>query len=230
MTVTVAGPTAQKRFEMRVAAFTTLVALAARAIAEPPDLPGDDCWDMPPDLQQLSGSFLQFESGVESVQQPRPTREAAAAAARAANRTAPWPEALEAPAMLTHTYGPLARYITAFGVVSAGGGGGRGGQPAVPSEPAAARPGVVDNAAKTVDSVFSTASSKRGKWGYGYCVCEICHTVVETLQLKLFQDYGMGFQDQVRRRLRARECRRRAAPTRVQRTSRPPALTPPGHL
>ena len=38
---------------MRVAAFTTLVALAARAIAEPPpDLPGDDCWDMPPDLQQ----------------------------------------------------------------------------------------------------------------------------------------------------------------------------------
>ena len=52
---------------MRVAAFTTLVALAARAIAEPPDLPGDDCWDMPPDLQQLSGSFLQFESGVESV-------------------------------------------------------------------------------------------------------------------------------------------------------------------
>ena len=105
--------------------------------------------------------------------------------------------------MLTHTYGPLARYITAFGVVSAGGGGGRGGQPAVPSEPAAARPGVVDNAAKTVDSVFSTASSKRGKWGYGYCVCEICHTVVETLQLKLFQDYGMGFQDQVRRRLRA---------------------------
>ena len=132
--------------------------------------------------------------------------------------------------MLTHTYGPLARYITAFGVVSAGGGGGRGGQPAVPSEPAAARPGVVDNAAKTVDSVFSTASSKRGKWGYGYCVCEICHTVVETLQLKLFQDYGMGFQDQVRRRLRARECRRRAAPTRTQLTARPPALTPSGHL
>ena len=74
----------------------------------------------------------------------------------------------------------------------------------MPLELAAARPGVVDNAAKTVDSVFSTASSKRGKWGYGYCVCEICHTVVETLQLKLFQDYGMGFQDQVRRRLRAR--------------------------
>ena len=63
MTVTVARPTAQKRFEMRVAAFTTLVALAARAIAEPPDLPGDDCWDMPPDLQQLSGSFLQFGTG-----------------------------------------------------------------------------------------------------------------------------------------------------------------------
>ena len=39
-------------------------------------------------------------------------------------------------------------------------------------------------------------SAGRGKWGFGHCICEICHTVIETLQLKLFQDYGLGFQDQ----------------------------------
>ena len=27
-------------------------------------------------------------------------------------------------------------------------------------------------------------------------MCAICHTVVETLQLKMFQDYGLGFPDQ----------------------------------
>ena len=68
-----------EREKMRVAAFTTLVALAARARAEPPpDLPGDDCWDMPPDLQQLSRSLL------PAVRERR--RERAAAAADRARR------------------------------------------------------------------------------------------------------------------------------------------------
>ena len=72
--------------------------------------------------------------------------------------------------MMAKMYGPLAEYITAFGVI--------------------------DSASNTVDRVFTHGEKGRGKWGYGYCVCEICHTVVETLQLKMFQDYGIGFQEQ----------------------------------
>ena len=72
--------------------------------------------------------------------------------------------------MLSKMYGPLADYITAFGVIN--------------------------SASDQVDKIFAHGEQGRGKWGYGYCVCEICHTVVETLQLKMFQDYGIGFQEQ----------------------------------
>ena len=81
-----------------------------------------------------------------------------------------WPAVLAKPAIGSRLYGPLERYVTAFGVI--------------------------DSAAERVGAVLDQGSAGRGKWGFGHCVCEICHTVIETLQLKLFQDYGLGFQDQ----------------------------------
>jgi hypothetical protein len=124
----------------------------------------DDCFALDVSLLQLD------ETPAHPAEQLR--RGAAAAVARRPANTsiASWPSDVAKPAMMAKMYGPLAEYITAFGVI--------------------------DSASNTVDRVFTHGEKGRGKWGYGYCVCEICHTVVETLQLKMFQDYGIGFQEQ----------------------------------
>jgi hypothetical protein len=135
---------------LAVAAALALLVGCSAARRDAP-LSTDDCADPPADCAELPEHF-------EAHRQ------------RANWSALEWPQDLAKPPLLGRLYGPLARYVTAFGVV--------------------------DSASKRVDAVFDKAAEGKGRWGFGYCVCEICHTVVETLQLKMFQDYGLGFQDQ----------------------------------
>mgnify|MGYP006137810905 CR=1 FL=1 len=146
-----------------------------------PAIADDDCFALDVSLLQLgeqsspAAPAQQRRGGSSGGGGSRSSRAAAAFAASAlpANRSAAvasWPSDLAKPGMMSKMYGPLADYITAFGVIN--------------------------SASNSVDKIFQHGEQGRGKWGYGYCVCEICHTVVETLQLKMFSDYGIGFQEQ----------------------------------
>lgn len=146
-----------------------------------PAIADDDCFALDVSLLQLGEQSspaelpAQQRRGGSSSISTSGSRAATAFSASAlpANRSAAvasWPSDLAKPGMMSKMYGPLADYITAFGVIN--------------------------SASTAVDKIFQHGEQGRGKWGYGYCVCEICHTVVETLQLKMFQDYGIGFQEQ----------------------------------
>lgn len=62
--------------------------------------------------------------------------------------------------------------------------------PAVP-----AQPGIFGDAGAHLGQIADLSDRTMGKWNYGYCVCEVCHNIMEQLQVKMFSEYGYDFND-----------------------------------
>eukprot|EP00301_Raphidiophrys_heterophryoidea_P016310 c25869_g1_i1.p1 GENE.c25869_g1_i1~~c25869_g1_i1.p1 ORF type:complete len:236 (+),score=37.28 c25869_g1_i1:37-708(+) len=56
-------------------------------------------------------------------------------------------------------------------------------------------PGIVSDAGATLGHIADSYEKSIGKWSYGHCVCEVCHNIMEQLQVKMFSEYGYEFTD-----------------------------------
>eukprot|EP00298_Acanthocystis_sp_HF-20_P028427 c7152_g1_i1.p1 GENE.c7152_g1_i1~~c7152_g1_i1.p1 ORF type:complete len:210 (-),score=72.23 c7152_g1_i1:39-668(-) len=57
------------------------------------------------------------------------------------------------------------------------------------------KPWVLSDAGHHLGQIADSYSNSNMKWTYGHCVCEVCHNIMEQLQVKMFSEYGYDFTD-----------------------------------